>query len=114
MSDATQSRPVDTEPSGAVVVAPSGTRIDAAHILGSGPPAATGSGPELAEIAITAADVDSLAAASELIPRVRLQGRQLARLLAERQQELDHREAQQNALAAELEAQMRSARAWFA
>ena len=49
----------------------------------------------------------------ELLARLRSQGRQLARLLHERQQDLDRREAQQNSHAADLDGQFRAARLWL-
>jgi len=114
MSDATQTRSHNAEPSGAVVTTLAGTRVDAAHVLGSAPPRAPATTDPPVATHPAGSEDEALSSASELLPRLRLQGRQLARLLADRQQDLDRREAQQNSYAAELDSEMRSARMWLA
>jgi len=110
MSDTTQARSLDSVPTGVVLATPAGTRVDAAHTLGQ-PPAQVG----VEAIASRPADGDEARVwAVEALPRLRLQARQLAQLLQERQQELDRREARQNAMAAELDGQSRSIHAWLA
>ncbi len=109
MSESIQIRSTEAKSTGAAI--PAGARVDAAHVLGSGPPAPVTAPPAMADAApiTTAAGVPAV----EMLAHLRVQGRQLAQLLQERQQELDRREAQQHAQAAELENQMRSARVWL-
>ncbi len=110
MSESTQVRARDPEPAGGGSPLLAGARVDAAHVLGSAPPEPAGAQP-------TGAEVLSSAAAGQLtldlLPRLRLQGRQLAQLLSEREQDLDRREAQQHAQVADLDNQMRAARLWL-
>ncbi len=109
MSESIQIRSTEEKNAGAAI--PVGARIDAAHVLGSGSPAQEPAPSMLAETAPTSTDAN--VPAVEMLAHMRAQGRQLAQLLQERQQELDRREAQQHAQAAELENQMRAARVWL-
>jgi len=95
-----------------------GTRLDTAHAVGDVAPR-TGAN-DTADVAAGLADlaVRELDAApgqwlSNAVARMRRQGRQLADLLRARQEDLDYREAQQNARAAELDSQLRAARLWL-
>lgn len=111
MSESVQVRAQDSESAGGGSPLLAGARVDAAHVLGTA--------PRESVVAQTAVSVDVDAALAqrltqELLPRLRLQGRQLARLLGEREQDLDRREAQQHAQAADLENQLRGARLWLA
>ncbi|HEY1603079.1 MAG TPA: hypothetical protein VGG64_25975 [Pirellulales bacterium] len=112
MSDSFQVRASAPDSSGAFVLAPGGTRVDMAHALWSAPPTTAAPNEPLTPRALASGEA-SVVPASDLLARLRSQGRQLARLLHERQQDLDRREAQQNAQAAELDGQLRAARLWL-
>jgi hypothetical protein len=112
MSDSFQVRASAPDSSGAFVVAPGGTRVDMAHSLGSAPPSTAEGKEPLAPRALSPGE-SSAVPGGDLLARLRSQGRQLARLLHERQQDLDRRESQQNAQAAELDGQLRAARLWL-
>ena len=90
-----------------------GTRLDSAHAVGDGPPRAADTLGSLTELAARELDVAPGQWLSKAVARMRRQGRQLADLLRTRQEEIDHREAQQNARTAELESQLRAARLWL-
>jgi hypothetical protein len=93
-----------------------GTRLDTAHVVGDGPPSALAAADAIGgvtELAARELDAASGQWLSQAVARMRRQGRQLADLLRARQEELDHREAQQNARAAELDSQLRAARLWL-
>lgn len=113
MPETRQQIPPDAEPLPSVLAAPANVRIDAAHQLGRAPAVEV----EAASVELSAAVIARLPADElrtlEALPRIRLQGRQLAQLLQERQSDLDRREAQQQAMAADLENQLRAARLWL-
>jgi putative ABC transport system permease protein len=117
MSESIQVRTTNVATTSTGAPLPAGARVDAAHVLGSGPPATdalpTVSAAQESTDHAPAAAADALQAA-QLMAHMRVQGRQLAQLLHGRQQELDRREALQHAQAAELETQMRAARVWLA
>lgn len=126
MSESIQVRTTNVATTSGGAPLPAGARVDAAHVLGSGPPAAddavaargpTGQPLNTAAVGVTDAGAmptagDALQVA-QLLAYLRVQGRQLAQLLQQRQHDLDRREAQQHAQAAELENQMRAARVWL-
>ncbi|HEY4309644.1 MAG TPA: hypothetical protein VGN12_09365 [Pirellulales bacterium] len=113
MSESIQTRATTPEPKNALAAMPAGARIDAAHVLGSGSAApADQTAPVAADTPPTEVVVPS-APALELLSQMRTQGRQLAQLLHQRQQDLDRRESQQHAHAAELEIQRRAAEVWL-
>ncbi len=83
-------------------------RVDAAHMMGR-----AADSPEMpAEAGAVPGGVPPDAEILEALPRLRVQGRQLAQLLQDRQRDLDHREAQHQAFAADVENQLRAARLW--
>jgi hypothetical protein len=108
-----------------------GTRIDVAHVLGDGPATApealapstsdatgaTETGAALSDAAgptgFVSADNPAPIWTEDLLARLRVQGRQLADRLRERQSDLDRREANSHARSAELENEVRSARLWL-
>ena len=87
--------------------------IDAAHVLGSGPAASSDETAPVAAENPPREESGPSAPALELLSQMRTQGRQLAQLLHQRQQDLDRREAQQHAHAAELDNQRRAAQVWL-
>jgi len=111
-----------------------GTRIDVAHVLGDGPLLTSDTSATRA-IAAPVTDEQGIAAKSvpakdspagafsveastpvwtdDLLARLRVQGRQLADRLRERQADLDRREANSHARSAELENEVRAARLWL-
>ncbi|MBI2825807.1 MAG: hypothetical protein HYX69_14065 [Planctomycetia bacterium] len=111
MSETTHARPITSPAGSSPVASGSGTRVDPAHVLGTA--SAVDAAPAALPPARGGADAQDRALAADLLPRVRLQGRQLARLLARRQQDLDRREGQQQAQAADLENAWRAARLWL-
>ena len=128
MPEMTQLHPPDPDPSSAASSAFAGLRLDTAHKLGRAPAPPTGLAPPVGN-ALSTGDSLADAAASSIsadgpappagwalteLPRLRLQGRQLAQLLQERQRDLDRREAQQQAFAADIDNQLRAARLWLA
>jgi hypothetical protein len=114
MSETTHAAGLEQSTFAAIVSPIAGMRVDPAHVMANAPEQA----PPPQAPGRDHADVDDAAPAEawaiELLPRLRLQGRQLAQLLEERRKDLDRREAQQQAQAACLDNQMRAARLWLA
>lgn len=105
----------------------SGARVDAAHVLGDAPAAASQAAPETqadlsdaswaafdpAEVAQAVAS-QAVASQAELeAALLQIQAEQLAQHLALRQADLDRREAQLNARCADFDQELRSARLWL-
>ncbi|HEY2895363.1 MAG TPA: hypothetical protein VGJ16_14155 [Pirellulales bacterium] len=129
MSKITHTRATTPEPIATAGAPMPGSRIDAAHVLGDGParePASAESAP--AAIETVAATGTSPAVEPQLLPqtenaapvwtddllaRLRVQGRQLAERLRERQNELDIRAENNRSQLAELENEIRAARLWL-
>lgn len=100
----------------------SGARVDAAHVLGDAPAAASQAAPEtqadLSDASWAAFDpaevAQAVASQAELeAALLQIQAEQLAQHLALRQADLDRREAQLNARCADFDQELRSARLWL-
>src|SRR5689334_22946404 len=101
--------PPEVETANRSFAAAPNVRVDAAHTMGR---AAADAPDSPAEIGAAQGAAPPDAEILEALPRLRVQGRQLAQLLQDRQRDLDRREAQQQAFAADVENQLRAARLW--